>query len=149
MLKEAIKAYEEHRISETQYLHKVKDIMNAVLSRHDSEIPAELQNQEIARAFYGLCSESFTEKFRNSETRKIVSIHAAIQIDEIIQNAVFDQGKPIIDWQNKSNITGKLLIEIGDYLIDDVREKYGIDLSFDEMDIIAERCIDVAKIRYK
>lgn len=149
MLKDAIKAYEEHRISETQYLYKVKDIMHAVLSRHDSEIPAELQDQEIARAFYGLCSEAFAEKFRDSKTRKIVSVHAAVQIDELIRNAVFDQDKPIVDWQNKSNITGKLLIEIGDYLIDEVRDKYGVDLSFDEMDVIAERCIDVAKIRYK
>ena len=32
MLKDAIRAYEEHRINETQYLNKVTEIMNAVLS---------------------------------------------------------------------------------------------------------------------
>ncbi|CAN5147664.1 hypothetical protein BH23BAC2_BH23BAC2_18550 [soil metagenome] len=42
-----------------------------------------------------------------------------------------------------------LLIEIGDYLIDEVRDKYHVDLSFKEMDKIADDCIDVAKLRYK
>ena len=63
--------------------------------------------------------------------------------------AVLDNGKPIIDWQYKTNITGKLQIEIGDYLIDEVRDKYNINLSFGEMDEIANKCIEVAKIRYK
>ena len=60
-----------------------------------------------------------------------------------------DNGKPVIDWPHKTNITGKLQIEIGDYLIDEVRDKYTINLSFGEMDEIANKCIEVAKIRYK
>ena len=67
----------------------------------------------------------------------------------MIQAAVLDNGKPIIDWQYKTNITGKLLIDIGDFLIDEVRDKYHIELSFAEMDEIANKCIEVAKIRYK
>ena len=43
----------------------------------------------------------------------------------------------------------KLLIEIGDYLIDEVRDKYNIYLEFVDMDKIGEDCIEVAKIRYK
>ena len=81
--------------------------------------------------------------------RKEISTQAALNIDELIQKAVLDNGKPIIDWQYKTNITGKLQIEIGDYLIDEVRDKYHLNLSFGEMDEIANKCIEVAKIRYK
>jgi type I restriction enzyme R subunit len=42
-----------------------------------------------------------------------------------------------------------LLIDIGDYLIDEVRDKYNLDLPFVDMDRIAEDCMEVAKIRYK
>ena len=42
MLKEAIADYEAQRINEAQYLNKVKDIMNAVLSHTDSDIPESL-----------------------------------------------------------------------------------------------------------
>jgi type I restriction enzyme R subunit len=149
MLKEAIKAYEEHRISEIQYLQRVKDIMHSVLSRTDSDLPPELQDKDVARAFFGLSMETLEHKFGDVEILKAVSVATALQVDQMIHESVFDQGKPVVDWQSKSNITGKLLIEIGDYLIDDVRDKYGIDLSFDEMDALAEKCIDVAKIRYK
>jgi len=149
MLKDAIKQYEEHRISESEYLHKVSDIMNSVLSRTDAEIPAILNEKEVAKAFYGLCNESFNEKIQDDIVRKEISTKSALKIDQIIQKSVIDNGKPIVDWQIKSNITGKLQIDIGDYLIDDVRDKYKIDLSFDDMDDIAEKCINVAKIRYK
>ena len=72
-----------------------------------------------------------------------------MSIDELIQKAVLDTNRPIIDWQYKTNITGKLQIEIGDYLIDEVRDKYHLNLSFADMDEIANKCIEVAKIRYR
>ncbi len=149
MLKDAIDDYEKKRINEAQYLNKVKDIMEAVLSHTDADIPEALKNNDVAKAFYGLTVESLEEKVLDNIVRKEISIQAALHIDEMIQNAVLDNGKPIIDWQYKTNITGKLQIEIGDYLIDEVRDKYHIELSFGEMDEMANKCIEVAKIRYK
>ena len=149
LLKETIKAYEEQRINETQYLNKVYEIMNSVLYHTDSDIPEALQKLDVAKAFYGLSMETLSEKMKDVTIRKEISVQVALHIDEIIQSAVLDAGKPIIDWQQKSNITGKLQIEIGDYLIDEVRDKYNVDLSFGEMDEIAEKCIEVAKVRYR
>ncbi|MEK6614935.1 MAG: HsdR family type I site-specific deoxyribonuclease [Bacteroidota bacterium] len=149
LLKEAIREYEEKRINEIQYLNKVQDIMNAVLSHTDSDIPEVLRSRDVAKAFYGLSMEAFSEKIQDKIVRKEIATQAAINIDDLIQSAVLDNGQPVIDWQLKSNITGKLQIEIGDYLIDEVRDKYNIDLSFGTMDEIAENCIEVAKIRYK
>lgn len=149
MLKQAISDYELKRITEAQYLNKVQDIMNSVLSHTDSEIPEVLKNRDAAKAFFGLTMESLTTKLQDAQVRKQISTEAALQIDEMIKLVVLDDGKPIIDWQNKSNLTGKLAIEIGDYLIDEVRDKYKIELSFGDMDAIASRCVDVAKLRYK
>ncbi len=149
MLKETIADYEAKRISEAQYLNKVQEIMNIVLSHTDSDIPEALRDKDVAKAFYGLSIESLSEKIQDSTMRKLISTQAALHIDGLIQQVVSDNGKPIIDWPYKTNITGKLLIEIGDYLIDEVRDKYNINLSFGEMDEIANKCIEVAKIRYK
>ena len=149
MLKETIADYEAKRISEAQYLSRVQDIMNNVLAHTDNDIPEQLMDRDVAKAFYGLTVEALSEKIQDDVVRKEVSIQTALHIDDLIQHYVLDNGKPIIDWQFKTNITGKLLIEIGDYLIDEVRDKYKVDLSFKEMDKIADDCIDVAKIRYK
>jgi type I restriction enzyme R subunit len=149
LLKDAIREYEEKRISEIQYLNKVQDIMNSVLTHTDSDIPEVLKSQEVAQAFYGLTLEAIDGKIQDKDIRNEIAIQSALNIDELIQNAVLDNGRPIIDWKDKSNITGKLLIDIGDYLIDEVRDKYKIDLSFGDMDEIAEKCLAVATIRYK
>ena len=149
MLKEAIADYEAKRINEAQYLSRVQDIMNSVLAYTDNDIPELLRDRDIAKAFYGLTIEVLSEKIQDADICKEVSIQTALKIDDLIQNSVLDNGIPIVDWQYKTNITGKLLIEIGDYLIDEVRDKYNLDLSFAEMDKIADDCIEVAKIRYK
>ena len=149
MLKEVIAEYEAKRISEAQYLSRVQDIMNNVLAHTDNDIPELLKDRDVAKAFYGLTVEALSEKIQDNVVRQEVATQTALQIDDLIQDAVLDNGKPIIDWQYKTNITGKLLIEIGDYLIDEVRDKYNVDLVFKDMDKIAEDCIEVAKIRYK
>jgi type I restriction enzyme R subunit len=149
MLQEAIMEYESNRINETIYLNRVQEIMNNVLAHTDSDIPEELKDKDVAKAFYGLCVESLSENIQDYIVRREISTHAALNIDELIQKAVLDNNKPIIDWQYKTNITGKLQIEIGDYLIDEVRDKYHLTLSFEEMDEITNKCIEVAKIRYR
>ncbi|MFM8740254.1 MAG: UvrB domain 3-containing protein, partial [Cytophagales bacterium] len=149
MLKETIADYETKRITEAQYLNKVQEIMDNVLAHTDSDIPEALRDKDVAKAFYGLTLESLTSKVQDEVVRREISTQTALQIDELIKHAVLDNNKPIIDWQFKTNITGKLLIEIGDYLIDEVRDKYNLDISFKEMDDIANKCIEVAKLRYK
>lgn len=149
LLKEAIADYEAKRINEAQYLSRVQDIMSNVLSHTDSDIPPALNDRDVAKAFYGLTLEALNGKIVDDIVRRELSVQAALQIDELIRGAVLDNGKPVIDWKHKSNITGKLQIDIGDYLIDEIRDKYSIDLSFGEMDEIAEKCIEVAKLRYK
>ena len=149
MLKETIADYEAKRINEAQFLNRVQEIMNNVLQHTDSDIPEALKNRDIAKAFYGLSLESLSDKINDDIVKREISTQAALNIDDMIIDAVLDNGKPIIDWQYKTNITGKLQIEIGDYLIDEVRDKYNINLSFGEMDEIANKCIEVAKIRYK
>ncbi len=149
LLREAIADYEAHRLSEVQYLNRVQEIMDSVLAHTDTDMPEALRSEDVAKAFFGLTVEALKEKLQDDIVKREISVQTALKVDELIKAAVLDQGKPIVDWQNKSSITGKLLIEIGDYLIDEVRDKYGVNLTFGEMDEIAKACIDVAKLRYK
>ena len=143
MLKDAIADYETKRINEAQYLNKVKEIMSAVLSHTDSDIPSSLQNADVAKAFYGIANEELQNKFGDAETRKQISANTALAIDEIIQKFIK------VNWQNEVDIPKKMIHQIGDYLIDEVRDKYNLQMSFEEIDKVAESCVNVAKIRYK
>ncbi len=143
MLKDAIADYEAKRINEAQYLNRVKDIMDSVLSHTDSDIPASLQNADVAKAFYGITNEELQNKINDTETRKQISANIALAIDEIIQKLVK------VNWQNEVDVPKKMVHQIGDYLIDEVRDKYSLQITFEEIDKVAESCVNVAKIRYK
>jgi len=149
LLKDAIAEYEAKRINEAQYLNRVEEIMNNVLTHTDKDIPEALNGKDAAKAYYGLCVEALSAKIQDSIVCKAISTQTALCIYDKIENAVLDDGIPVIDWQYKSNITGRLQIDIGDYLIDEVRDKYNVNLSFGEIDEIANQCIEVAKLRYK
>jgi type I restriction enzyme R subunit len=78
-----------------------------------------------------------------------LSIDTANAIDAIIKHHVTDNDRVVVDWQNKGKIIGKMKIEIEDYLIDEVKRKHEIPMTFDDMDRIIDRCVDVAKLWFK
>lgn len=143
MLKETIKAYEEQRITEAQYLGRVTDLMDKVLSHRDEDLPDRLREKDVARAFYGIVKERLAEKLSDGAMISAVAADAAIASDDIIN------GMKVVDWSSKIDIPKRMMHQIGDYLIDEVRDKYQLSMSFEEIDSIAERIVDVAKIRYK
>jgi type I restriction enzyme R subunit len=145
LLKDTIRAYEEHRINESQYLNKVKDIMQSVLLKTDADVPENIKDKNIVKAFYGITKEGLNNKLEDENAIKDLSAEVAIEADNIIQSLIK------VDWSSPSNIIiqKKMIHLIGDYLIDEVRDKYHIAISFNEIDIIAERIVEVAKIRYK
>ena len=121
MITDTIAEYEEKRINEAQYLSKVQEIMENVLAHTDSDIPESLQQREVAKAFYGLTIASLIDKVQAPWVREEIAVQSALHIDDLIRNLVLDNENPIIDWQQKTNISGKLLIDIGDYLMDEFR----------------------------
>jgi type I restriction enzyme R subunit len=52
----------------------------------------------------------------------------------------------LVDWQSKSDIIGKMKIRLEDELIDNIKRKYNLDFAFDDMDMIIDECVEVAKI---
>lgn len=150
LLKETISAYEQGRIDQAEYLSRTSELMHNVLTHTDSEIPTELQHNEAATAYFGLSLEVF--KLVAQENMPIdltkLSLDTALEIDRIIKSYIFDEDKLVIDWLNKGQIIGKMKLEIEDYLIDEVKRKYSINITFENMDSIIDRSVEVAKRRF-
>lgn len=150
LLKETISAYEQGRIDEVEYMNQVTQQMEAVLSHTDSSVPPEITNNNTARAYYGLSLETL-KSISISETLSVekIALDSALAIDSIIRKCVLDDEKPIVDWTSKTNLIGQMKIEMEDYLIDEVKRKYDISISFDDMDAIIDRSVEVAKLWFK
>ena len=65
----------------------------------------------------------------------------ALRIDEIIQR------ERIVNWTANLDVQNRMQIDIEDAL-HDFKSETGMDLSFDEIDSILEKCMDIARRRY-
>jgi len=149
LLKDTIRAYRERRISEAEYLKRVSEIKDNVLNHTGSDIPEVLRAREVAQAFYGVTLEHFKTKIEDDAINREIASSTGIGIDDIIRAKVLDDGTPKIDWQSKTDLIGQLEIAIGDFLMDEIRDEHNIALSFGEINEMAEKYIDIAKIRYR
>lgn len=150
LLKETIAAYEQGRIDELEYLKRVLKYKEDILAHTDNELPEELQQNNAAKAYYGLALETYQRIFSDTQmSLKKLALETAMTFDEIINHTLIVDGSVLVDWQQKSDIIGRMKIELEDYLIDEVKRKYGLNFSFDDMDTIIDGCVDVAKLWIK
>lgn len=145
MLKETISEYEQGRINEAEYLKRVMKHKEDVLAHTDDEIPQVLNGNHAGKAYFGLSLEVYKtiETDNNDFDFKQIALDTSLAFEQIIKPRV------IIDWQTNSTLIGKIKIELEDFLIDEVKRKYDMPLTFENMDTIIDKCVDIAKLWYK
>ena len=103
------------------------------------------------KAYFGLSLEVYKKFFNETNLldTKRLALETALAFDTIIQRFVKENNKIIIDWQSKINLIGKMKIEMEDFLIDEIKRTWEIPMTFEDMDSIIDRCVDVAKLWFK
>lgn len=61
MLEDAIRAFREQRLSDAEYLRTVTEIAEKVRNQTGDDIPQELAHHDVAKAFFGVLQDVFTE----------------------------------------------------------------------------------------
>ena len=145
LIKETVELYEQGRLTDNEYLEKMMQYKEDVLNHTDSELPPELEHNNAAKAYFGIALENYKRLFPGMPVREI-ALATANAFDDIIRQTVIVEDSVLVDWQSKNDIIGKMKIRLEDELIDNVKRKYGVSFPFDDMDIIIDGCVDVAKI---
>jgi type I restriction enzyme, R subunit len=148
LIKETIEAYHLQRISEADYLAKAMMFEDEFLSGKRSNIPAQIQGNDAAIAYYNLILEEFKKTLANHAEKVSIATIISLGMDTIIRNNVFEQGKQVIDWQNKLDIEGQIKIQIDDYIFE-LKDRFNLEIDFDELDTLIAESIKVAKFKYK
>lgn len=144
LIREAIEEYHQQRIDEAEFLKKAKEYEEAFLKGERGNIPNALIGNDTGIAIYNL----ITDIFKDVLSDKIeVATELAVGIDQVIRSVVYQNDQLMVDWQNKPDIEGKIRIAIDDYIFD-LKSKYDIDLSFDDIDQTVEEALKVAKIKF-
>ena len=135
MLKDTIKEYEEHRIHEGEYLSRVENIMDKVVSHQDEGFPEEVSNNDVAKAIFGISKELIINQNLSAEITKDVCVLISLQTDNIFKNL------RIVDWQENPDIIKKMKMQIFDMIYDEAKTKYNLDISITDIDLFTEKCI--------
>lgn len=147
LIRDTIEDYHQHRISEADYLNKARAYEDQFHNGRQDNVPENLSGNETGIALYNLVNEIFKGQLKRKEGAQNIAAVMAEGIDHLIKSIVFENGKPIIDWVNKSDIEGRIKIEIDDYLFD-LKAQQDIELPFDLIDELVEEGLKVAKLKY-
>jgi len=142
LIQDAIDAYNEKRLSDTEYLNKVFSIKDAILNRTDNNTPERLKNKSVAIAFYGLSLELLEKSHETNSQLKDIAADLALYIDKVIQDNL------VVEWKNKDDIKATMEFAIEDYLYDVIKARHNIPLTSEDMDEIIEKAMNIAKARY-
>ncbi len=148
LIKETITAYHTGRLTEVEYLNKTKTFEKDFTNRRQDGLPDELVGKEIQIAFFNQANtilESFiTAKDKKSETALTISKG----VDKTIRSIIFDGNSLIVDWQNNTDLEGKLRIALDDFLFD-LKADFELDLPNKSIDQLVDGCLKIAKVRYQ
>ena len=140
LIEAAIQAFQENRISETEYLEEVLKIRDNQKNGNQS-IPQILTENPKARAFYGAIKEVIDKRHEKTEvdTKKLAVV--GNELDNIMQSIA------TVDWKTNPNKPLEIANKVEDYLLSK-REDLGVNLSFDDIDEIITYVLKIAKSNY-
>ena len=143
---ETIEAYKKHRISELEYLNKMKKILKDYREgRSGIDYPENILTNDHAKAFYGEIKSILEDNDLIKSSKEDISEESigklAIQTDEIIQSSIK------VDWENNIEIHKHISQQLDDLLYDFL-QMYEIKIDFDLIDKIIENILMIALSRY-
>ncbi|MFH2113022.1 MAG: HsdR family type I site-specific deoxyribonuclease [Spirochaetota bacterium] len=138
LVQQAIDDYRQKRITDAEFLLRVKEYLQTVRQGHDTDMPPELTKHPEAPAYFGVLKDIMGADKAMDGGLKRLAAGMAVRIEGIIDK------KKIRDWPSMEDVIKDMENDIDDYLFD-ARDENGLTLTTDEMDRIIERCIHIAK----
>jgi len=140
-IEEALQAYKDKRISEAEYLQRMKEILRDFRTGASGvTYPDNIRKNPNAQAFYGVVKEIIGETNDLTGKDELMG-KLALKVDEIIE----EHSK--VDWHDNMEVHNRIAQELDDLLFDFAKE-HGLKLDFDQIDKIIESVKTVALRRY-
>ncbi|MBR9920309.1 MAG: type I restriction endonuclease subunit R [Bacteroidetes bacterium] len=148
LIKETIADYHAERISEAEYLKRVKEQETTFFKGKQNDIPPIVAGNPIAIAYYNWVTKELSALSEGSEQQKGQAAELADRMDASFKELVYENGILLVDWQNNPDIEGKLRIALDDVVFDFQSQK-GLQFELEEIDDLIDEVLKVAKVRYE
>ena len=139
LIQQVIDDFREKRISDLDYLNKVSDMRDSVVSKKHDDVPEIIQGNAEACAYYGMANDSFRKEGLQVEEETVA--YMATHFQQSLQK------EQVVDFWNNQDAINKVKAKMDDYFYDELKHKQGIELQPEQMDHIIENTLRIAKSR--
>ena len=139
MLQSIIDDFKAKRLSEAEYLDKVRGVFEQAYNEADTDAPDDFDGDPASAAyfFYLIARPEISD----AENGRLACIDFAKTV-----RTQFAEGK-VVDLFNRPDNLKKIRLGIEDYMWDELPAKFGISLQAEEMDAILEGLFKIARER--
>lgn len=141
LIQQAIDDFRTKRLSDLEYLNRVREMRNKVVTRQHDDMPAKLTGNENSMAYYGVLKPFFAEQSMPAEECEVITAETALAIDSIL----------IRHWKvqfwDDEDARKQVINDIDDYLFDEIKGRRGVEINPDQMDAMIEKIMQVAESR--
>ncbi|NOT78912.1 MAG: type I restriction endonuclease subunit R [Bacteriovoracaceae bacterium] len=134
LIEEAILAHREKRLSDADYLTRVKTVLDEMRGKNKKDYPKQIRNNDEAKAYYGVLKE-----YLSIDDESVLADYA-LKIFEVIER------HKIRDWVNNRDVQNKMSVEIDDLLYA-LKGNYNLSITSEQMDEIIETLLMIARRR--
>lgn len=140
LIERTIQDFNEGRIDEAKYLETILKVRTNLQDGYQVGIPEILLHKPEARAIFGALNTVLVSNNREKQVKEIADnlANASVSISKIVEELT------IRDWKRNLDVQRQMENDIEDYLISH-RKDLGLEITFDEIDSILEKCLKVAK----
>jgi type I restriction enzyme R subunit len=113
LLEEVITAYRARRISENDYLARVKEKLEQLRGRASDGLPPSVADRPAARAFYGTLRQNLAELTAlGTASLDVLSEDIAHEIESALEQHL------VVDWENNQDARNAMMNAVEDRLLD-------------------------------
>lgn len=140
LIDEAIAEHRAKRLSDMEYLKRIRGTLDALRGKSASDLPDILAHRDEAKAYYGVIQEpmaSYTVKGYSTET---FAAETAVRLENIIRE------HKIRDWTKNQDVKNLMMNEIEDYLYS-LKGRYELAMNLELIEKISQQVLAIAERR--
>ncbi|ATG89716.1 type I restriction endonuclease subunit R [Methylomonas koyamae] len=140
LIDEAIAEHRAKRLSDLEYLKRIRATLDELRGKTSSDLPDILTNRDEAKAYYGVIQEPMAAYSVPGVTTEVFAAETAVKLEEIIRE------HKIRDWIRNQDIKNLMLNEIEDYLYS-LKGRYELAMDLELIERITHQILSIAERR--
>lgn len=140
LIDEAIAEHRAKRLSDLEYLKRIRETLDELRGKTSSDLPDILAQHDEAKAYYGVIQEPMAAYSVPGVTSEVFAAETAVKLEDIIRE------HKIRDWTRNQDIKNLILNEIEDYLYS-LKGRYDLAMDLELIERITNQVLAIAERR--